>query len=208
MLHSHLVPMNSRKWQILSWNIRGINSNGKWDAVHDKIEESSCSVFCLQETKKEPFDQQFVRKFAPWRHDCFDFVPSIGASGGILIGWNSSHFVGQVIDKQAFGITISFTSSHNMDNRNLTTVYGPCIEPARSEFINWFKNHHIADSDNWLFLGDFNFYRSLLNRNKPGGNLADIFVFNDAIRHLGLVELQLKGRAYTWSNMQNDPLLE
>jgi hypothetical protein len=25
---------------------------------------------------------------------------------------------------------------------------------------------------------------------------------------LGLIELPLKGRAFTWSNMQNDPLLE
>lgn len=86
-----------------------------------------------------------------------------------------------------------------MDCWLLTTVYGPCTEPARFEFVNWFKNHHI---------GDFNFYRSLHNRNKPGGNLADTLIFNDAIGHLGLVELQLKGRAFTWSNMQNDPLLE
>jgi hypothetical protein len=41
-----------------------------------------------------------------------------------------------------------------------------------------------------------------------GGNLADTLIFNDAIGHLGLVELPLKGRAYTWSNMQQDPLLE
>jgi len=59
-----------------------------------------------------------------------------------------------------------------------------------------------------FFLGDFNFYRSLSNRNRPGGNLADTFTFNEAIGHLGLVELPLKGRSYTWSNMQTDPLLE
>ena len=170
-------------------------------------EESACSVFCLQETK-EHFDQQFIRKFAPKRYGQYDFVPSVGASGGILIGWNSSHFLDEVIDKHSFGITISFTSAQSMDTWFLTTVYGPCVEPARSEFIAWFKNHHISDTDNWLFLGDFNFYRSLSNRNKPGGNLADTLIFNDAIGHLGLVELQLKGRAYTWSNMQSNPLLE
>ena len=63
-------------------------------------------------------------------------------------------------------------------------------------------------TENWIFLRDFNFYRSLNNRNRPGGNLADTFIFNDAIGHLGLVELPLKGRAFTWSNMQSDPLLE
>ena len=57
-------------------------------------------------------------------------------------------------------------------------------------------------------MGDFNFYRSLSNRNRPGGNLSDTLIFNDAIGHLGLVELPLKGRAFTWSNMQSEPLLE
>lgn len=31
-------------------------------------------------------------------------------------------------------------------------------------------------------------------------------IFNDVIDHLGLVELPLKGRAFTWSNMQANPL--
>lgn len=132
----------------------------------------------------------------------------MGASAGIFVAWNSSHFLGQITNKQIFGITLLFTSVQNMDTWKLTVVYGPCTQPSRSEFITWFKSHQIADNENWLFLGDFNFYRSLCNRNKPGGNLADTLVFNDAIGHLGLVELQLKGRAFTWSNMQQDPLLE
>uniref|UniRef100_A0A453L8B1 Uncharacterized protein n=1 Tax=Aegilops tauschii subsp. strangulata TaxID=200361 RepID=A0A453L8B1_AEGTS len=36
----------------------------------------------------------------------------------------------------------------------------------------------------------------------------DIFIFNEIIGHLGLLELPIKGRAYTWSNMQDNPLLE
>jgi hypothetical protein len=96
---------------------------------------------------------------------------------------------------------------HNNDDWKLTTVYGPCDEPARSQFIAWFHGHDFADPENWLFLGDFNFYRSINNRNRPGVNVADTLIFNDAIGHLGLVELPLKGRAYTWSNMQADPLL-
>lgn len=55
----------------------------------------------------------------------------------------------------------------------------------------------IDDEENWIFLGDFNFYRSLSNRNKSGGCLSDTFIFNDAIGHLGLVELPLKGRTFT-----------
>uniref|UniRef100_A0A453P9U5 Uncharacterized protein n=1 Tax=Aegilops tauschii subsp. strangulata TaxID=200361 RepID=A0A453P9U5_AEGTS len=36
----------------------------------------------------------------------------------------------------------------------------------------------------------------------------DIFIFNEVIGHLGLLELPIKGRSYTWSNMQDNPLLE
>ena len=200
--------MSTHNWHILCWNIRGINASEKWDAVREKIEESSCSVICLQETKREHFDASYIRKFAPRRFDSFDFIPSVGASGGILVVWSSAVFRGNVLDKQRFGITLSFTSMQNNDVWKLTTVYGPCDEPARSEFISWFRGHAILDSDNWIFLGDFNFYRTLNNRNRPGGNLADTLIFNNAIGHLGLVELPLKGRAYTWSNMQLDPLLE
>jgi hypothetical protein len=66
----------------------------------------------------------------------------------------------------------------------------------------------IQDNLNWILIGDFNFYRSLDNRNRAGGNFQDTQIFNDVIDHLGLVELPLKGISYTWSNMQSSPLLE
>lgn len=33
-------------------------------------------------------------------------------------------------------------------------------------------------------------------------------IFNNIINHLSVIELPLKGRSYTWSNMQSSPLLE
>jgi hypothetical protein len=102
---------------------------------------------------------------------------------------------------------MAFTSNLSAETCKLTTVYGPCVEPERSEFVAWLKSHSIEDDENWLFLRDFNFYRSLEDRNQPGGNLQDTLIFNDIIGHLGLIELPLKGRAYTWSNMQQIPSL-
>ena len=200
--------MNNRNWNILCWNIRGLNASDKHDAVRNKIEESGCSIICLQETKIQSFDLPLIRKFAPRCFDKFDFVASHGASGGILLVWNSAIFSGIMIDKQSFGLTVNFTSLLNLDSWKLTAVYGPCTEPTRSDFVLWLRSHLIVIDENWLFLGDFNFYRSLEDRNKPGGNVQDTLTFNDVIGHLGLVELPLKGRAFTWSNMQSDPLLE
>ena len=43
------------------------------------------------------------------------------------------------------------------------------------------KNLNIGDDENWILVGDFNFYISLEDRNRPGGNIQDTFIFNDAI---------------------------
>jgi exonuclease III len=77
--------MDNRVWNILCWNIHGLNASGKWDAVRTKIEECVCSIVCIQETKREHFDTSFIRNLAPRRFDSFDYIPSIGASGGLLI---------------------------------------------------------------------------------------------------------------------------
>ena len=72
--------------------------------------------------------------------------------------------------------------------------YGPCQSPARDDFAQWLYNLNIQFDEKWLLLSGFNFMRSLENSNLPGGNVNDIFLFNEIIGHLGLVELPIKGR--------------
>ena len=88
------------------------------------------------------------------------------------------------------------------------SIYGPCDGPPRDNFVSWLYHLNIPTDENWLLLGDFNFIHSFDNRNTPGGDVNDIFLFNEIISHLGLLELPLKGRSFTWSNMQEQPLLE
>ena len=199
---------NNRSWNILNWNIRGINEEDKCKAVKEKIEESVAVVYCIQETKRTSFDPFFVKKFAPRRFNKFVYSPSRGASGGIIMGWNESIFTGQVVEINLFAITVHFTSNHNNDIWTLTTVYGPSHGPDRDSFIDWINNLNISPSENWIIVGDFNFYRSPEDRNRPGGNFQDMNTFNSIISNLGIIEIPLKGRNYTWSNMQDNPLLE
>jgi len=148
-----LLLMDNRSWNILCWNIRGINAMAKCDAVRNKIEESSCSIVCLPETKREHFDTAFIRNFAPRRFDHFDYIPLVGASGGILVLWCSSVFHGTIVEKNPFSITASFVSAHNDETWFLTNVYGPCDDPGRSAFIDWFKSCDVNDTTNWIFSG-------------------------------------------------------
>ena len=48
-------------------------------------------------------------------------------------------------------------------------MYGPCDQAGRDTFVNWLYNLSIPFDENWLLLGDFNFIRSMDNRNLPGG---------------------------------------
>jgi hypothetical protein len=52
----------------------------------------------VQETKCDNIDHKFLRKFCPKRFDTFAFSPSMGASGGILVVWNSSVFSGELLE--------------------------------------------------------------------------------------------------------------
>jgi hypothetical protein len=144
---------------------------------------------------------------APKRFNKFTFSPAEGASGGIFIGWNGSIFDGMVLNISKFVVTVKFTSLHNAQDWTLTTVYGPCHGLERQDFVNCLNSLNVDDDSNWMFVGNFNFYRSLQDRYKEGSNMQDIMVFNELISNLGLQEIPLKGRSFTWSNMQQNPLL-
>jgi exonuclease III len=176
-------------------------------AVRAKIEESGCSIFCLQETKVQDVDCSFIKKIVPKRFSKFSHVPSLGAFGGILMGWNDSVLKGEVLWNQDFAITVAFTSRHIEQKWKLTTVYGPCHGERRNQFVQWLFDLQIDIKENWMLVGDFNFYRSSEDRNR-GGNYNDMEIFNSIISHHGQMEIHLKGREFTWSNMQENPLLE
>jgi hypothetical protein len=78
--------------------------------MRDKISESNCDVIWLQETKRENFDIQFIRKFCP---PSFEFLPSVGASGAVLTVWKSQLFQGHLAFSSEYSISMEFTYNHN-----------------------------------------------------------------------------------------------
>jgi hypothetical protein len=113
-----------------------------------------------------------------------------------------------MVFQNSYATSVEFTSQHNNDVWLLTNIYAPCTPQGKREFIQWFKNIEMPDNVDWLVVGDFNLYRSPEDRNRDRADHAEIYLFNEAISALGLVELPLKGKCYTWSNKQHPPLLE
>ena len=150
----------------------------------------------------------FIKTCFPKQFDCFTFVPSRGASGGLLTVWKSAVFTGSIVFADVFALTVSFVSTQSSQLWSLVNIYCPCTGDDREEFTTWLYDVQIPNGQDWLLLGDFNYMRDPDNRNKPGGNLNDMITSNDIIRKQQLIEIPVQGRMYTWSNMQQDPLLE
>jgi hypothetical protein len=117
-------------------------------------------------------------------------------------------FSGELAFSNEFSIFVKLTSNLSNDSWILTNIYGPFQAEKKARFINWFSNIDMPDDSDGIIVGDFSFIRQPSDRNKPGGDVNDMLIFNEAISNLGLIELPMEGRIFTWSNMQNDPLLE
>lgn len=58
-------------------------------------------------------------------------------------------------------------------------------------------NFDTTSFDGWFIVGDFNLIREPANRNKPGGDLNEMNLFNEAISDLDLIEIPFSGKEFT-----------
>ena len=77
--------------KIISWNVRGLGSRNKRRMVKDFLKTENPDVVMIQETKKEICDRRFVGSVWTARNKDWVALPASGASGGILIIWDSKN---------------------------------------------------------------------------------------------------------------------
>jgi exonuclease III len=196
----HTTNNNNRLWKVLCWNGRGINSQQKWSAIRSKINETGCDIVCLEETKRENLDDSYLKNFWTASFDNFEYVPSVGQSGGTLVIWKGSRFNGAVIFQTKYAMNIEFSSNISNDVWILSNIYAPCMPEGKHDFLEWLHNIDMPDDTNWLLVGDFNLIRHPSDRNRPGGNVNEMLQFNTAISNLRLGELRLNENRFTWTN--------
>lgn len=90
--------------------------------------------------------------------------------------------------QENFGVVIEIQSTATTNKWTLVIVYGSCVEPRRSDFVQWLDDIVILDDDLWLIMEDSKFYRYGKNRKRDGVNYNDMFIFKKIISHLALQE--------------------
>lgn len=116
----------------------------------------------------------------------------MGASGGLIVIWNSGRYNGNLVVANQYFITIKFNCCISGRVFHLTNIYGPCTPEGKAEFINWLYNFDLLGIEDWILAGDFNLIRYPDDRNMPGANVNDMFLFNDLIMHLDLAEISFQ----------------
>jgi exonuclease III len=77
-------------FELLCWNVRGLNDPAKRDAVCEFVASLRVSMVCLQETRLDVIDDFLVMQCLGQSFDGYVYLPTVETRGGILLAWNKS----------------------------------------------------------------------------------------------------------------------
>lgn len=172
--------------------------------VFDYIYQHSIDIVGILETKKEQFSDRMLnnlgKPMTKWLQR-----PSLGLSGGILVGFDGSKF--DMLNSWIGQFTISIHFKNKIDHFEwiYTVVYGPVLSSKRTAFFNELSLIHSYGIDAWLLIGDFNLIRTRSEKIGPSFNIALSNRFNSILARMQLLEISLSDRKFTWSKSVHSP---
>jgi exonuclease III len=188
--------------------VRGLNDSARKDAVNQLVRDTRSTIVCLQETKLQLVDQNTVRrtigaKFA----NSFAVLPAEQTRGGILLAVNEDFFDLSNILLSSHAVTATITMRADGLQWQITVVYGSPGDAQKLQFLQELKSIPLPDHGRWLILGDFNLIYQAEDKNNTNLNRRLMGSFKSVIDDLGLKEIRLNGRRFTWTNEQDAPTM-
>ena len=129
--------------KIISWNTRGLGSRKKRRVVKDFLRSEKPDVVMIQETKKAECDRRFMGSVWTVRNKEWAALPTCGASGGILIIWDSKKLRSEEVVLGSSSVSVKFALD-GCESLWLSTIYGPNNSVLRKDF--WVELSDILDS--------------------------------------------------------------
>ena len=192
------------KLKLLSWNVRGANDRFKRKIIKTFIRNQKVDLLCIQETKIQPTSEGVVRSLGSGRFLDWRALDADGATGGLLICWDKRSL--EVVDwkEGQYSLSCRFKNVEDGVVWVFTGVYGPFTKEEREclwEEIGAVRG--IWDKP-WCLGGNFNSTLFQRERSRQGRITPTMRRFAYIIDDLGLVDLPLQGRVFTWSGGLNN----
>lgn len=188
-----------KKFNFLSWNVRGLGCPRKCNVVRNIIKSSRCDVCLLQETKCNEMDVSISRNFLPsFFNQETAFNVALSSAGGVLIAWKKSFSLVSSWSTR-HSITVLLQQASSGKTVMITNVYGPSDDASKPSFIRELHSIAAVARYPWILAGDFNLTRWLIDRPSSLRGFRLMELFNDFIAANGIVDTPLKNRSYTWS---------
>ena len=192
------------KLKILSWNVRGANDGAKRKVIKSFVKMRRVDVVCLQETKLKEVSKRMIRELGAGRFLEWVAVNADGASGGILIFWDTR--VIQLLEKEEDRYTLScrFKSLEEDFVWVFTGVYGPTVYARREDFWDELGAIRGLWGDPWCVGGDFNVIRDPMERNRASRFNHSMRRFSQVTDELELKDFPMQGGLFTWRGGPNN----
>ena len=192
---------------ILSWNIRGLGSSDKHREVRNIVRRFKCDILIFYETKVESSSHSLLLNIRGGKLTQQETLPSHGALGGILIGWDDR--IVTYVDTQVGLFSLSLKFRNILDNFEwwLTGVYGPCTSNLKSAFLDELRQLISSVGSNWMIGGNFRITRFSHEHSTRSGITSSMANFNDFIATAGLIDFSPNNCLYTWSNFQEHAIM-
>nr|XP_023894571.1 uncharacterized protein LOC112006527 [Quercus suber] len=194
--------------KFLSWNVRGLNDVDKRLQVRNLLRSWKADIVCLQETKLEWITRGTV--WSIWSCPYVDwlYLGSDGASGGILLMWDS-----RVVEKVEeamghFSVSCKFKNVGDHFEWAFTGVCGPNLNKRHR--LMWEELTGLISLWDlpWCVGGDFIIIRFPSERLGAASFSRAMFGFSDFISLHGLMDIPMAGGLYTWSNSSSASRLD
>ena len=190
------------------WNSEGFRNPAKHLVVKETIKERKLDFIALSETGRDNFASPFLNNLSAG----FDFVwfcmPPHGRSGGMLIGVNDATILVKNVDVGDYCVKLHVKSKCDGFEWVLVSVYGAAQDDHKPNFLAELVRMCENEPLPLLVGGDFNIIRNPKEKNNANFNPRWSFMFNAIIECIGLKELEMSGRQYTWANRRETQTFE
>jgi hypothetical protein len=181
------------KCNILSWNVRGLNSPNKRIMVRNLLRQWRVDIVCLQETKLELISKTVINSIWGCPYVDWCYVAGIGAAGGILLTWDKRVVSRLDMEVGEHVAACSFKNVVDGFEWAFAGVYGPTDDCDRWLLCDELVGLLCWWDLPWCIGGDFNAIRFPSERSGGRCISSAMREFSDFIFERGLMDLPFTG---------------